>query len=162
MSQIDSHLKWCLKDPRRLKKVLPDLELAQSHLKKSEHNREVMQDLEKLKHYDWALNAGYYAIYHCFLAILAKFGYETRNQSCSLTALLSLIEEGKLSLDRDLVLQFDTLEVDPQATDATAREKREVATYGVGTSIDTRALDRVRELMKDVQRATIGILAERS
>jgi len=52
MSQIDNHLKWCLKDPRRLKKVRKDLQLAQDHLKKSEHNRQVMQDLEKLGHSD--------------------------------------------------------------------------------------------------------------
>ena len=83
MSQIDNHLKWCLKDPNRLVKIRPDKKLAQDHLKKSEYDTEVMMDLEELKRYDWALNVGFYALYHCFLAILAIQGYKSKNQSCS-------------------------------------------------------------------------------
>lgn len=60
MSQVDNHLKWCLKDERRLVKTKQDLELAQKHLKKSEYNSIVVQTLEKLKIYDWALNIGFY------------------------------------------------------------------------------------------------------
>jgi uncharacterized protein (UPF0332 family) len=81
MSQIGNHLKWCLKDPNKLIKSKPNLSLAQEHLKKSEYNAEVMKDLEGLKRYDWALNVGFYSIYHCFLAILAKYGYESKNQA---------------------------------------------------------------------------------
>ena len=81
MPQIDNHLKWCLKDPRRLVKEKPDLDLAQKHLKKSEYNYGVLQTLERLKIYNWALNVGFYAIYHCFLGILWKYGYNSKNQS---------------------------------------------------------------------------------
>ncbi|HLD19382.1 MAG TPA: hypothetical protein VJB90_05240 [Candidatus Nanoarchaeia archaeon] len=49
MPQIDEHLKWCLKDSRRLIRTKPDMELAQKHVKKSEYNYEVVQSLEKLK-----------------------------------------------------------------------------------------------------------------
>src|SRR3989344_3110540 len=104
MSQVDNHLKWCLKDEKRLVKIKPDLELAQKHLKKSEYNYGILQKLEKLKIYDWALSIGFYSIYHCFLAILAKYGYESKNQSCTITVLLSLIEQEKLKLEKDLVL----------------------------------------------------------
>ena len=62
MSQIDNHIKWCLKDPRRLVEEKPDLDLSQKHIKKSEYNYRVLQALERLKIYDWALNAGFYAI----------------------------------------------------------------------------------------------------
>lgn len=48
MSQVDEHLKWCLKDPKRLIKTKPDIELAQKHIKKSEYNYKVVQDLERL------------------------------------------------------------------------------------------------------------------
>ena len=89
MSQIDERLKWCLKDPKRLIKTKPDLDLAQKHVKKSEYNYGVVQTLEKLKVYDWALNVGFYAIYHCFLAIRAKYGYESKNQSCTIIVLLA-------------------------------------------------------------------------
>jgi len=51
MPQAEKHLKWCLKDPRRLAKTKPDIMLAQKHLKKSEYNYgvETSIDLGQLK-----------------------------------------------------------------------------------------------------------------
>src|SRR3989344_4949040 len=161
MPQIDGHLKWCLKDPRRLIKTKPDLDLAQKHLKKSEYNYGVVQTLEKLKVYDWALNVGFYAVYHCFLAILAKYGYESRNQACTIIVLLALIDGKKLNLDKDLITKFDTLDVEESITNPTVRESREIATYGVETSIDLGQLKRIKELIIKVQRETIQILRDR-
>ncbi len=158
MPQIDEHLKWCLKDSRRLIKTTPDLELAQKHVKKSEYNYGVVQTLENLKIYDWALNVGFYAIYHCFLAILSKHGYETRNQSCTITVLLKLIDEGKINLDKDLISQFDTLEPEKEVTISTIREFRETSTYGVETSIDLKKLETIKQLIVKVQKETIRIL----
>ena len=161
MPHVDEHLKWCLKDPKRLIKTKQDIDLAQKHIKKSEYNYGVVQTLERLKTYDWALNVGFYAIYHCFLAILAKHGYESRNQACTITVLLMLINEKKLDLDKDLVTQFDTLDIEKNTTHPTVRESREISTYGVETSIDLQQLKRVKELIIKVQRETIRILSER-
>ena len=160
MPQIDEHLKWCLKGPKRLVKIKPDLEFAQKHVKKSEYNYGILQTLERLKIYDWAFNVGFYAIYHCFLAILAKYGYESRNQACTTTILLTLINEKKLDLDKEWVTQFDTLEVEKNITNPTVRERREISTYGVETSIDLQQLKKVKELILKVQRETIRILRE--
>lgn len=160
MPQIDNHLKWCLKYPNRLKKTKPNMNLAKKHLKKSEYNFEVMKELEESKRYDWALNAGFYSVYHCFLAILAKYGYESKNQSCSVTAILKLIDEGKLDFDRDLVLQFDTLEVNKEATKPTVRQSREISTYGVLSDIDTKQIGNIKNIIKKVQRETIRILGD--
>ena len=160
MSQIDNHLKWCLKDARRLIRANPDLELAQKHFKKSEYNYSVMQTLEELKICDWALNVGFYAIYHCFLGILAKYGYESKNQSCTITVLLNLIGQKKLNLDKDLVMQFDALDVEENMSSSTVRMEREISTYGVETSIDLQQLNKVKELIVKVQRETIRILTE--
>ncbi len=158
MSKIDEHLKWCLRDPGRLVMVEPDQELAQKHLRKSEYNYGVMMALERLKIYDWALNVGFYAIYHCFLALLAKHGYESRNQSCTITALLALIEEKKLDMDKGLIMQFDSLDAEKEASSPTVRGARELSTYGVETSIDSKQLERIKELVLVVQRETIRIL----
>ena len=160
MPQIAEHLKWCLKDPKRLIKTKPDLNLAQKHVKKSEYNYGVVQTLERLKRYDWAFNVGFYAIYHCFLAILVKYGYESRNQACTTTVLITLINEKKLDLDKDLVTQFDTLDVEKNITNPTVRESREISTYGVETSIDLQQLKKIKELILKVQRETIRILQE--
>ena len=158
MSQVDEHLKWCLKDPKRLIRTKPDIELAQKHIKKSEYNYGVLQDLEKLKKYDWALNVGFYSVYHCFLALLAKYGYESRNQACTITVLLALINEKMLDLDKDLVTQFDTLDTEKNITNPIVRESREISTYGVETSVDLQQLKKVKELIIKVQRETIKIL----
>ncbi len=115
---------------------------------------------DRLKIYDWALNAGFYAIYHCFLAILAKYGYESRNQACTITVLLTLITEKKLEMDKDLIAQVDALDVEKNITNPTARESRELSTYGVETSIDLQQLKRIKELVLKVQRETISILQE--
>ena len=160
MSQVDNHLEWCLKDKNRLMKSKPDIEMAHKHLKKSEYNYGVLQSLETLKIYDWALNVGFYAIYHCFLAILMKYGYESKNQACTITALLSLIDEKKLDLDRDLIMQFDTFDVEKNILNPTVRLSREISTYGVETSIDLNQLERIKELILKVQRETIRILSE--
>jgi uncharacterized protein (UPF0332 family) len=160
MPQIDAHLKWCLKDAKRLVKTKPDLDLAQKHVKKSEYNYGVVQTLERLKNYDWAFNVGFYSIYHCFLAILAKYGYESRNQACTITVLHTLIKDKKLDLDKDLITQFDTLDVEKNITNPTIRERRELFTYGVETSIDLQQLKKIKELILKVQRETIRILGE--
>ena len=160
MSQVEKHLKWCLSDKSRLMKIKPDLELAKKHLKKSEYNYEVVQSLEKMGKRDWALNVGFYSIYHCFLAILSKFGYESRNQSCTMSVILSLIDEKKIGLDKDIVLQFDNLDIEKSAMSPTIRMDRELATYGVETSIDLKELQKVKEMIVKVQRETIKILAE--
>ena len=160
MSQVGRHLKWCLKDKRMLIKIKPDLNSAQKHLKKSEYNWGVAQTLEKLKIYDWALNVGFYSIYHCFLAILSKYGYESKNQFCTITALLSLIEQKKLNLSKELVLQFGTLETEKDAVRPTVRSEREISTYGVETSINLQQLKNIKELIVKVQRETIQILSE--
>lgn len=160
MPQIDEHLKWCLKDPRRLIKTKVDINLAQKHIKKSEYNFKVVQTLERLKIYDWALNVGFYSIYHCFLAILAKYGYESRNQACTITVLLNLINEKKLDLDKNLITQFDTLDIEKNVTNPTIRKSRELSTYGVETSVDLQQLKRIKELILKVQKETIRILEE--
>src|SRR3989344_940331 len=154
MPQIDGHLKWCLKDPKRLRKTKPDLDLAQKHVKKSEYNYGVLQTLERLKIYDWALNVGFYAIYHCFLAILAKYGYQSRNQACTITVLHTLINEKKMELEKDLVTQFDTLDVEENMASPTIRVEREVSTYGVETTIDLEQLKKIKELIIKVHRET--------
>src|SRR3989338_5299444 len=135
MPHLDNHLKWCLKDPKRLTKAKPDLALAHKHLKKSEYNYGVLLTLEKSEKYDWALNVGFYAIYHCFLGILSKYGYASQNQSCTITVLLTLIEDKKLNLDKNIVLQFDSLDIEENLVNPTVRQERELSTYGVETSI---------------------------
>jgi uncharacterized protein (UPF0332 family) len=149
-----------MKDSRRLTKINPSEQLAQKHLEKSKYNYQVLLSLEKLNYHDWELNVGFYSIYHCFLAILSKFGYESRNQSCTISVILKLIEEKKIDLNPDLILQFDTLDTESGITNPTIRLNREQSTYGVETSIDLKQLENIKKLAITIQKETIKILSK--
>ncbi len=95
-----------------------------------------------------------------FWQLFVKYGYESRNQAFTITVLLILINEKKLDLDKDLVIQFDTLDVEKDITNPTIRECREISTYGVETSIDLQQLKKIKELILNVQRETIRLLGE--
>ena len=79
--------------------VKPDNELAKDYVEKAEHNLDFFLIARKSGFYDWAVNIGFYVTYHCCLAILAKFGYDSRNQECTLALVESLVEDGKISKD---------------------------------------------------------------
>ena len=59
-----------------------------------------------------------------------------------------------------MVTQFDTLDVEKNITNPTVRERRELSTYGVETSIDLQQLKKIKELILKVQREAIRILGE--
>lgn len=70
--------------------------MAKSYIQKAEHNLEVFLYNKEGEYYDWVINMGFYVFYHCFLAILCRFGYESRNQECTFSAIEFLIEEKKI------------------------------------------------------------------
>jgi len=92
VSHAENKLNWCFKKAetelgqdkkhRGLIKVQPDTEVAYQHIKKAEHNLNAIDYFARGEFSDWSISAGFYTIYHCFLALLAKYGYESRNQEC--------------------------------------------------------------------------------
>lgn len=109
MSQSHKHVEWCLnkakkelidgKKHRGLVKISIDNEFAGLHIEKAEHNLKAVDYFNAGGYSDWSVSAAFYTIYHCFLAILAKYGYESRNQECTLSAIQYLKEEKKLNID---------------------------------------------------------------
>src|SRR3990167_5163906 len=105
MAHLENKLEWCLNKAKKegekhrgLKEVSPNKEKADKHIKKEEHNFKAMLHLIKGNFPDWAVSASFYSIYHCLLAILAKRGYESRNQECTFAAVESLIKNKKVDL----------------------------------------------------------------
>ena len=119
MSQASNHVKWCLskakkeieeckKHGKRLKhrgllEITPDAESAQKHIEKAEHNFKAISKFKGIGYSDWSVAAGFYSIYHCFLAIAVKFGYESRNQACTISLIEWLKEEGRIDINQNLV-----------------------------------------------------------
>lgn len=104
MRTQNNKIEKCLKEgqkggPRHkgLIKTIPDENKAKLHLRKAVHNYEAMSYFYKGGYSDWSPIASFYCLYHCLLAILAKYGYESRNQSCTFALVESFIEQGKVT-----------------------------------------------------------------
>lgn len=154
MSHLDNKIDWCVdkaqkelasnQKHRGLIKVSPNLEEAKKHIAKAEHNFKAALSLEKTFS-DWSVSACFYTIYHCFLAIILKNGYESRNQECTIVLIKGLNEAGKIKLDSDIVNALDFEEVNLESNVINMRENFQ---YGTETSIQDKKLEKLKDLCK--------------
>lgn len=117
MPHASNKVEWCLRKAekeigelgfhRGLVKVEEDIKLAEKHIIKAEHNLKGAIYFKKGGFSDWSASAFFYCIYHCFLAVLIRFGYESRNQECTIAAIEMLKEKG-LDINNKLI---DTLKI---------------------------------------------------
>ena len=122
------------KKHKGLVEVKSDLKKASTHLDKAAHNFKAISAFAQIGFSDWSVSAAFYTIYHCFLAILAKHGYESRNQECTVSAIKYLKEQGKIELDDSFIEAFRShAEVEERHahTASDLRELREGFQYGV-------------------------------
>ncbi|MBI4980381.1 hypothetical protein HZC30_02365, partial [Candidatus Woesearchaeota archaeon] len=128
MSQASKHVDWCLNKAQReieeckklgkrikhrgLIKENPNLDDAKEHLAKAEHNLIGIARFKDIGFSDWSMSAGFYCIYHCFLAIAAKFGYKSGNQTCTISLMKYLKEEKKIALDEKYIGLLESEELE--------------------------------------------------
>lgn len=170
MSHADNKVGWCLRkadkelkagdEHRGLVRMKPDVELARAHVKKAEHNLKAISDFKRMGYSDWSASAAFYSVYHCFLAIAAKSGYESRNQECTFALIRSLIGKKEIDLDVALVDQVSELGAEGKHESATVVEVRESGQYGVKLSLEAETFDRLLKLAKVVLDKTKEILQE--
>ncbi len=153
MGHVENKREWCIDKARKegvkhrgLKEVPPDREKTDMHLKKAEHNLRAMMYLIKGGFPDWAVNASFYARYHCLLAILSKYGYESRNQECTFAAVEHIIGKKVLDLDKADLLKISATEDGLEK--ATLIQMREDSQYGTTTSVDE---PKMKELLEDTK-----------
>ncbi|MCH7568622.1 MAG: HEPN domain-containing protein [Nanoarchaeota archaeon] len=161
-SQASKHVNWCLKKAekeieglknqkrkahhRGLLKVEPNKKLALEHVEKARHNLEVFKLLRKNNSSDWSITAGFYTLYHCFLAIAIKQGYESKNQTCTIALMELLQEQGKISIDKGII-EFMKYEEEKKNYGDSLIELREDYTYGVDIEVkDEEQLDKIENL----------------
>lgn len=149
MSQAANHVKFCLDRAKKaleegrkhtgLVEVIPDLRKAAMHIRKAEHNFKAISAFSKIGFSDWSVSAAFYTTYHCFLAILAKHGYESRNQECTVSAIRYLKEQGKVQVDDRFIEALRTHAEGEERHTHTAsdlRELREDFQYGVSVEYE--------------------------
>lgn len=154
MSQAKKHIDWCLnkakkelqegKKHRGLIEIKPSKEKAAAHIEKAEHNFKAIVYFNAGGYSDWSVSAAFYTLYHCFLAILAKYGYESRNQECTLSVIQQLQEEKKVEVDEKFLEAFRIHGEVKEKHEHTIIELREDYQYGIKKEIETK--NKINEL----------------
>ncbi len=166
MSQASKSVEWCLKKAikeveeckklgkrvkhRGLLKISPNIDEARKHLAKAEHNLQGITRFKDIGFSDWSISAGFYGVYHCFLAIAAKFGYESGNQTCTISLMEYLKEEKKIKLDQKFIdlLKYEEME---ERAENKIIGLREYYTYGIQISVeDETKLNELQKVCKEL------------
>ena len=175
MSQASKHVEWCLnkakkeiEECRKLNKkgkhrgllvVGYDEELAKSHIAKAEHNVKAAQHLIAGNYFDTSMGAIFYSMYHCFLAIASKFGYESSNQSCTISLMEFLKEREKINIDSKFIELFKYGD-EINSFEESVIQMREDLTYGVKTNADQNKINELLRMCRTLIDQTKDVVYE--
>src|SRR3989344_7641247 len=127
-----------------LRKIEANKELIEKHLEKAAHNLNAVTDFKSIGYSDWSASASFYALYHCLLALVLKFGYQSRNQSCAFAFVEDLINKGKVSLNvNDLREIFDKDVTEDLAHSEKILDIRETMQYSFKTTLNNEEFNRL-------------------
>jgi len=174
MSQASKHVEWCLNKAKKeieeckklgkrakhrgLLKTDPDLDEAKRHLAKAEHDFDGITKFREIGFSDWSMSAGFYCIYHNFLSIAAKFGYQSSNQTCTIALMRFLKETGKINLDEKFIEALEYEEIE-ESKENSVIELREDYTYGVQTTVkDEAKINELKKICKELVDITKEII----
>ena len=165
MLQASKQVDWCLKKAKKeieeckrrgirpkhrgLLKVEPNLQETKKHIEKAVHDLEVTEYLKKGNFLDMSVSTIFYSMYHCFLAVSSKFGYETSNQTCTISLIEYLNEEGKIELDKKFIDMFKYQDNKEEKKDSLI-EMREDYTYSSKISFNNEKIDELIKTAKEL------------
>ena len=172
MSQASQQVEWCLNKAKKeieeckklgkrhkhrgLLKENQNIEEAKKHLVKAEHNLDGITKFREINFSDWSMSAGFYCVYHCFLAIAATFGYESANQTCTIALIRFLKENNKIKFDEKFIELLEYEEIEDRSS---VIDMRENYTYGVQISVkDDAKINELRKTCKELIEITKEIV----
>ena len=170
MSHAKNKVDWCLKKAERelkeseehrgLIKINPDIKEARRHMEKAEHYLNATDLLKKEDFSDISASTVFYSMYHCLLAIAAKFGYESGNQECTFALIHSLIEDKKIDFEKELLDKIAlSLNVE-KSKEKTSIKIREQYQYGTDLSLEENLYQELFKLAKKIIAKTREIIEE--
>ena len=115
--------------------------------------------LKKGEFSDISASTAFYSIYHCLLAIAAKFGYESRNQECTFALVYNLIEEKKIDIKKETMDKIASLDPEEHEKKTTV-EIRERYQYGTETELENNLYKELINLVMEVI-TTTRVIVER-
>ena len=167
MTHAENKVQWCInkakkeieegKKHRGLLEKEPDVEETRKHIEKAEHNLSAISYFATGGFSDWSMSAVFYSIYQCFLAITSKFGYESRNQECTIALIRHLKEQNKINLDERFIGALESNK-EQERHETTIIEKREFYTYGTSTSSETKEMEEAISLCRECLHITRNIV----
>lgn len=159
MSHAKNKVEWCLRKAekelkesdkhRGLVKTDSDLRKAKEYVHKAEHYLKATEYLKKGDFSDISTSTVFYSMYHCLLAIAAKFGYESRNQECTFALIHSLIEDKKIDFEEGILNKISSLGI-KETEEKTITDVREQYQYGTELSVKDNLYKDIFELAKEV------------
>lgn len=131
--------------------VKSDHQKAEDYIKKAKKNLEIC-DLYRKERLDYKIpEEWFYTMYYCALAILAKFGVESRSQKCTALFLKQIKESGLLEYDDEFIDRIMVYREKEETSDVDEREK---ARYG--SSIHSEDIMQKYDFMMDVCKRCIS------
>ncbi len=168
MTHAKNKVEWCLRKAekelkesdkhRGIVKSKPNLTHAREYIEKAQHYIKATEYNKKGGFSDVSATTVFFSLYHSLLAIAAKFGYESRNQECTFALIYSLIEDGKIDFDREILERIASLE--PEDKKKTSIDVRERFQYGTEFEMEERLYDDLVKLAKEVLSKAREIVAE--
>lgn len=169
MAHARHKVRWCLRKAERelkergkhrgLVRTEPDSGRAAEHIGKAEHYLQATDYLKRGNFTDISASTVFYSMYHCLLAMAAKFGYESRNQECTFALISSLIEGGDIDFDKRLLSRIASSDVEGSG-ERTSLSLREQYQYGTSLSMEDDLYEELFELAKTVISRTKVIIEQ--
>ena len=174
MSQALKQVEWCLKKAKKeietckklnkrpkhrgLLEVKTNLEESQNHLKKAEENLRFGLSLDPELYGYKIVESLFYCIYQCFLSIAAKFGYESGNQTCTISLIEYLKEQNKIDLDDKFIEIMQYKDEQRNKNHQSLIDLREDYTYSVKTSVEKEVISEIVAECKEIIEKTKEIV----
>ncbi len=156
MKELKDCFASAIKDENKRKKhkglliCEPDNQKAKEYLEKAKKNLELCE-FYKEKGFDYKIpEEWFYALYYCALAILSKFGIESRSQKCTALFLRYIKDKQLIEYDQEFIDRITVYKDKEEKSDV---DEREHARYS--SSITSKEIEIKYEFM--TQKCKIAI-----
>ncbi len=96
-------------------------------------------------------------MYHCLLAILWKYGYESRNQACTFAIIEKIINERKIEIS---IEEIQKIQESSNNHDETVVDLREYYQYGTETQVEKTKIIFLQQQAKEFVAKVSTLLEE--
>ncbi len=126
-------------------------EIAEEYIAKAKINLQLC-DLYKSQGYDYKIpEEWFYTLYYCALAILAKFGIESRSQKCTAAFLRYAKDNSLIDYDDEFIDRITVYSAKEEISDV---DERETARYS--SAITSKEIEAKYDPMEDICRKAIS------